>query len=242
MSLFRRMALLVVAALAVAAVLFTPTAAAYIFPATPVALTTMVERSAHIEAVTADAAVRIMRPRGSGTAFHIGGGRIITAAHVVVGAKVVSLKDQTGHISSANVVSIDEKTDLAILQTAMRLPAADLSCGTVPVGTTISAIGNPLGQEFISSFGRIAGSPRTVGDIRTVYITDMTVVMGQSGGPVFADGHAIGVMSAVMVAPMKIPGTADKFVPSLVGFGYVVPSSLVCEMIAKLDAANGETA
>lgn len=240
MSLFRRMALLAVAALAVAAVLFTPTAAAYIFPATPAALTTMVERTAFMFPVTADAALLIKRPTGLGSGVYIGQGRIVTAAHVVVGAKVVSLKSADGRISSATVVAVDEKTDLAILQTDMRLLAADLSCSPVPVGTPIVAIGNPQGVEFVSAYGRIAGAARTVATSRLVYVTDMTTVMGQSGSGVFADGKVVGIVSAVMLAPLQVPGREGVYVPSLVGFGYVVPSTLVCEMIAKLDVAGGE--
>ena len=225
MSLFRRISLLAVAALAVAVVLFTPTAAAYIFPVTPPAKTVMVE-----------AALLIKRPMSIGSAVYIGHGRIVTAAHVVAGAEVVSLKSSDGRVSSATVVAIDEKTDLAILQTNMRLLPADLSCAAVPVGTPIVAIGNPLGQEFVSAYGRIAGAARPVATSRLVYVTDMTTVMGQSGSGVFADGKVIGIISAVMLAPLQIPGRDGVYVPSLVGFGYVVPSTLVCDMLAKLDA------
>ncbi|WP_312414121.1 serine protease [Shinella sp.] len=236
MSLFRRISLLAVAALAVAVVLFTPTAAAYIFPIMPPAKTVMVERAVYAAPVTEDAALLIKRPNGLGSAVYIGHGRIVTAAHVVAGSKVVSLKSSDGRISSATVVAFDEQTDLAILQTNMRLLPADLLCSTVPVGASIVAIGNPLGQEFISAYGRIAGAARPIGGGRLMYVTDMTTVMGQSGSGVFADGKVIGIVSAVMLAPLQVPGRDGVYVPSLVGFGYVVPSTLVCEMLAKLDA------
>lgn len=237
MTLLRRMALIAVGAIAFAAAMFSPNAAAYIFPQVPAAKTVMVERVAPTVPVMADAALRIIRPNSLGSAIHIGNGRIVTAAHVVAGAKVVSLRAYDGRVSSATVVAVDEKTDLAILQTNMRLLAADLSCAQAPIGAPIVSIGNPLGQEFVTAWGRIAGLPRAVNGA-TYYVTDMTVVMGQSGSAVFSDGKVIGITSAVMVAPLQIP-TTDKFVPSLVGFGYVVPSSLVCEMIAKLDAGEG---
>lgn len=185
---------------------------------------------------TLDAALLIKRPNGLGSGVYIGHGRIITAAHVVVGAKVVSLKSSDGRISSATVVAIDEKTDLAILRTDMRLLPAELSCSPVAVGTQIVAIGNPQGVEFVSAYGRIAGKARPVATSRLVYVTDMTTVMGQSGSGVFADGKVIGIVSAVMLAPLQVPGRDGVYVPSLVGFGFVVPSTLVCEMLAKLDA------
>lgn len=243
MSLIRRMLFgIAIAVLSALTVLLAPSAAAYINkPAMPAALTTMIERTTLTVPVTADAALLIKRPNGLGSGVYIGRGRIVTAAHVVVGAKVVSLKSSDGRISSATVVAIDEKTDLAILQTDMRLLAADLSCTPVPVGTQIVAIGNPLGQEFVSAYGRIAGAARTVATSRLVYVTDMTTVMGQSGSGVWADGKVVGIVSAVMLAPLQVPGREGVYVPSLVGFGYVVPSTLVCEMIAKLDA-EGEAA
>lgn len=237
MSLIRRMLFgIAIAVLSALTVLLAPSAAAYINkPALPAALTTMVERTAFTVPVTADAALLIKRPNGLGSGVYIGQGRIVTAAHVVVGAQVVSLKSSDGRISSATVLSVDEKTDLAILQTDMRLLAAELSCSTVPVGTPIVAIGNPQGVEFVSAYGRIAGAARTVATSRLVYVTDMTTVMGQSGSGVFADGKVVGIVSAVMLAPLQVPGREGVYVPSLVGFGYVVPSTLVCEMIAKLD-------
>lgn len=235
MSLFRRMALIALGAFVVVAVVFAPTAAAYIFPKIPAPTTVMVERAAPMTPVMADASLLIKRPSGLGSAFHIGGGRIVTAAHVVVGAKVVSIKSWDGRISSATVVAVDEKTDVAILQTNMKLLAADLSCGVVPVGTPLMAIGNPMGQEFVTVWGKVAGAPRD-GLGRLLYVTDMTTVMGQSGGGVFADGRVIGVTSAVMLAPLQIPGSSGSYVPTIVGLGYVVPSTVVCEMIAKLDA------
>ncbi|MDX0007845.1 hypothetical protein GOB40_14000 [Sinorhizobium meliloti] len=225
-----------IAALSGAAVFFAPTAAAYINrPHTPPAMTVAVERLAATTPVTDAATVLIQRPNSKGTGFHIGGGRIITAAHVVDGAHTVSLKSIDGRISSATVVKVDTKTELAILQTNMRLLPAEIDCGTVPVGTPISAIGNPLGQEFITAFGRIAGAPREMPHARSVYVTDMTTVMGQSGGPVFADGRVVGVVSAVMTAPFelfgKVPQDSGIYARSLVGFGYVVPSAEVCKML-----------
>lgn len=221
---------------ATGAAIFAPDAAAYINrPIIPAPLTVAIERATYRVPVTDAATVLIQRPNSKGTGFHIGGGRIITAAHVVNGARTVSLKSYDGRISSATVVKVDTKTEIAILQTNMRLLPAEIDCGTVPVGTAISAIGNPLGQEFITAFGRIAGAPRETSHAKSVYVTDMTTVMGQSGAPVFADGRVIGVVSAVMLAPFELVGNvapdSGVYARSLVGFGYVVPSAEVCKML-----------
>lgn len=221
-----------------AAAFFAPEAAAYINrPINPAPTTLAVERVAYSAAVTDAATVLIQRPDSKGTGFYIGGGQIVTAAHVVDGARTVSIKSYDGRISSATVVKVDADADVAILQTNMRLLPAALDCGRVPVGEPIMAIGNPLGLEFVMAFGRIAGVPRVVSTSRSVYVTDMSTVMGMSGGPVFADGKVIGVTSAVMVAPFELVGKvapgSGVYARSIVGFGYVVPSSEVCRMVGR---------
>lgn len=237
----RRHLLFASAFLVGAAALLTPTAAAYIRPANPKPTTIAVERLSPTVAVTDAAAVLIRRPNGMGSGFYIGNGLVVTAAHVVSGAQTVSIKTEDGRVSSARVVAIDEARDVAIMRTGRRgMLAAEVDCGAVPVGTPIVSYGNPLGLEFVAAYGKIAGAPRKVGG-RLSYVTDMTTVMGQSGSAVFANGKVIGVTSAVMTAPLQVPGREGVYVPSLVGFGYVVPSTLVCEMIAKLDA-EGEVA
>ena len=218
---------------------FAPEAAAYINrPNNPAATTLAVERVAYSAAITDAATVLIQRPSSIGTGFHIGNGQIVTAAHVVDGAKTVSIKSYDGRISSATVVKIDTDADVAILQTNMRLLAAELTCATVPVGEPITAIGVPLRQEFITSYGRIAGAPRDLAKGRPAYVTDMATVMGMSGGPVFARGRVIGVTSAVMVAPFELVGNvapdSGVYARSIVGFGYVVPSAEVCRLMGEV--------
>ena len=253
MSLFRRISLLAVAALAVAVVLFTPTAAAYMFPIMPAAQTVMVERSAYREAVTEDAALLIKRPNGLGSAVYIGHGRIVTAAHVVVGAKVVSLKSSDGRISSASVVAIDEKTDLAILQTNMRLLPANLSCAAVPVGTPIVAIGNPLGQEFdrsvtigvVSAYDRsIQGSGNDRYGRRTTVTnsmiqTDAAISSGNSGGGMF---NMLGQLQGIPTLKYDSSPSIYSNSPSIDNIGMCVPINTAKPLIRQaLEQYNADT-
>lgn len=221
-----------------AAVALTPTAAAYVFPPIPAAKTLMVERLASYVPTTDAATVLITTKQGLGTGFNVGNGRIVTAAHVVKGHEVVTIKTYDGRVATAKVVAFDEAQDLAVLVTILHMLSAEMDCTIANVGDPIMAIGNPMGQEFVSSFGRIAGAPRSVSE-RSVYVTDMTTVMGQSGGPVFRNGLVIGVTSAVMLAPLEMPGDASKYVPTIVGFGFVVPSAGVCEMLDAVGDGEG---
>lgn len=225
----RRATTALAAALLAFAALLTPTAAAYINPRMPAAKTVMVEHLAPHAPVTMDSVVVIRAATGVGTGFSVGNGMIVTAAHVVMGAKTVSIKDVDGNIRMALVDIVDATTDLAILSTRHRIPAAELDCRTARVGEQIEAIGTPLGLEFITAAGRIAGGVRKVGSTN-VLVTDIVTVMGQSGGPVFSDRLVVGVTHAVMVAPLN--GTLGP-VPSLVGFGYIIPSSDVCALLAR---------
>lgn len=230
-----RRATTALAAAALIAAVVTPVAASYVNHQTPASKTVMVERLAPHVPVTSDAALLIRTETGLGTGFYVGGGKIVTAAHVVNGFKTVSIKATDGRISMATIIAADDSADVAILKTDMRLLPAEIDCGQANVGDAVMAIGNPMGQEFVSSFGRIAGAPRVVGE-RSMYVTDVATVMGMSGGPVFRDGLVIGVTSAVMLAPLELPNVAGQYVPTLVGFGYVVPSAVVCKMLADLPA------
>lgn len=65
MTLLRRMALIAVGAIAFAVAMFSPNAAAYIFPQVPAAKTVMVERVAPTVPVMADAALRFLMKSGA---------------------------------------------------------------------------------------------------------------------------------------------------------------------------------
>ena len=149
-------------------------------------------------------------------------------AHVVGDAKEVQLKAKGGALRKADVLWANKANDIALLRTSSAgLGSANLVCRSVKAGDAIVAYGNPLKIEFVAAYGKIAGDPRETGPWKSVYVTDITTVMGQSGGPVYADnGDLIGITVGVMAAPIGFSG-------SLVGYGYVVPSTAVCELLAR---------
>lgn len=176
--------------------------------------------------VTDAAAVKVIMERGHGSGVHIGDGFVLTAAHVAGGAATLKLKSKDGQIRQADVLWTNKAYDIALLRTSPAgLPAASLDCQRAGVGTSIEAIGNPLSVEFVSAYGKIAGAPRESGPWKSVYVTDMTTVMGQSGGGVFSGGRVVGITVGVM----SVPG----LLPSLIGYGFVVPSSDVCALLGR---------
>ena len=172
--------------------------------------------------------VKVILKNGHGSAVHVGNGFFITAAHVAKDNKTVELKSRDGKRRPADVLWINEAYDIALLLSQdTTMAAADLACSVAPEGEFITSYGNPLGVEFAAAYGRIAGEPRTFGPWKSVFVTDITTVMGQSGGPVFGeDGRLIGITVGVMGAPMG-------FSSSLVGYGFVVDSRSVCELLAR---------
>jgi S1-C subfamily serine protease len=177
---------------------------------------------------TESATVKIVVNDGHGSGVHIGDGFIVTAAHVVGQSTDVQIKSKDGMMRKADVLWVNTTYDIALLRTSSAgLGTAHLSCGAAKAGDPIVAYGNPLKIEFVAAYGKIAGDPRETGPWKSVYVTDITTVMGQSGGPVFTDnGDLIGITVGVMAAPIGFSG-------SLVGYGYVVPSTEVCGLLAR---------
>ncbi|MBY3434802.1 trypsin-like peptidase domain-containing protein [Rhizobium laguerreae] len=182
-----------------------------------------------------DSVVMVNLADGHGSGVHIGNGFIITAAHVAGEAKEVDIKRQVGEDLKAEVLWVNKAYDIALLRTSGKLAGQSaLNCAQPKIGDEIQAAGNPLNLEFVSSFGRIAGTARAAEPWREVVITDVTTVMGASGGPLFGkDGRVVGIVVGVMPAPIK---NGDGYVPSLTGFGTAVPASVVCQLLGRAAA------
>lgn len=189
-----------------------------------------------------DAVVIVELDGGHGSGAHIGGGLILTAAHVVDHEGVITVRDRTGAKSTAKVLWSSPQKDIALLKmddagATKAIGKADLFCGDLKEGDAVMLLGNPLGDEFIAGFGQIAGTPRKIGKVDSAYVVNMAIVMGQSGGPLFRDGKIVGVASMVMTAwmdSMDKDGKAIGWSKSIIGYGYAVPSSVVCNLLARV--------
>lgn len=131
-------------------------------------------------------------------------GLILTAAHVIAGAKSITVRCKDGKKFPAKLVGTDEAGDVALLQ----IPATHLQpvqwadSDAAKVGQLVCAIGIPFRQEYSFTCGWLSGKGRlnllgpTSG--RLLYEeylqTDAPINPGNSGGPLFdVDGHVLGM-------------------------------------------------
>ncbi|HEX3868052.1 MAG TPA: trypsin-like peptidase domain-containing protein, partial [Gemmatimonadaceae bacterium] len=176
---------------------------------------------------------------GLGTGFIVrSDGVIVTNAHVVAGAKTVSVMMHDGTVYPAKVLGTDETNDIAVL----KISAKDLAA--VPVGNSNElvigewaiAIGNPFGfyvgnSEPSVSVGVVSATQRNLvgpGEGSASYFdmiqTDAAINPGNSGGPlVDADGEVIGVNSSLFS-----PNGGN------VGLGFAIPINRVARVIDDL--------
>jgi S1-C subfamily serine protease len=153
---------------------------------------------------------------GTGTIVNADG-TILTAAHVVEGARTIEVGYADGTRSAATVASADRKQDIATL-TPAKLPETVVPAvlgGAVAVGADVVAIGNPLGLTESTTSGVASGLNRTAGGIAGLIQFDAAVNPGSSGGPLVNDrGQVIGVVIA-----LANPSDAGTFI----GIGFAVP-------------------
>jgi len=173
--------------------------------------------------------VKVLVGSGHGSATHIGRGYFITAAHVVTTAEKVKLKAEDGLEIEAEVLWTNKATDVAMLRTkdAAAFKTVHLSCRMPTVDEQVTAYGNPGAVEFVSTRGRIVSGLRQMGPWREAVITDMTIVMGMSGGGVIdRRGYLVGISVGVMTASLG-------FMPSLTGISVIVPASTICDVMGR---------
>ena len=148
---------------------------------------------------------------GSGVLF-TPDGYVLTNAHVVRGAKRLSLSLTDGGSHEASVVGTDDATDIAVVRVdGSRLPYAELgTSASVRVGQLVIAIGNPLGFSSTVSAGVVSALARTMRTttgrlMENIIQSDVALNPGNSGGPL-VDSHAriVGINTAMILGAQGI--------------------------------------
>lgn len=173
-----------------------------------------------------------MHAQGSGFIINADG-IVLTNAHVVAGAKEVTVKLTDRREFQARVLGSDARTDVAVLKIdASRLPTVKLgSLKDLRVGEWVLAIGSPYGLENTVTAGVVSAKGRSLPDDSTVPFiqTDVAVNPGNSGGPLFnSRGEVVGINSQIY---SRTGGYQ--------GLSFAIPIDLAMRIEAQL-AAHGK--
>jgi putative serine protease PepD len=148
-------------------------------------------------------------------------GTILTANHVIAGAKTITVTFADGTAARASVASADPKRDIATL-TPAKLPQVVVPAalgGGAAIGSQVVAIGNPIGLAYSVSSGVVSGLDRSAatdnGQFSGLIQFDASVNPGSSGGPLLdSRGVVIGIVVAI-----ANPAHDDAFA----GIAFAVP-------------------
>ena len=177
----------------------------------------------HLEQVT-DAVWQVHADDGRGTAFYIGDGEWLTAAHVVGDATTVTLYNGTD-AESARVVGNNTGVDLALLRgRTSGVAPLELTTSVEPrAGDPANVVGFPLYDAVSASVTRGVVSRLEHPLTGTVVVTDAATNPGNSGGPLVDDcGRVLGVV-------------VRKYVDVTVeGLGYALVASEVTKRLPEL--------
>ncbi len=179
----------------------------------------------------------ITKERSSGSGVILDpNGYIVTNAHVVEGARRIqvvlakpikgnrprhSILKGPGKMVGAQVVGIDQETDLAVLKISEKgLPHLKLGdSDKLRQGELVMAFGSPLGLENSVSIGVVSALARQFRpEDPMIYIqTDAPINPGNSGGPlVDIDGNVVGINTFIL----SQSGGNE-------GIGFAAPSNIV---------------
>jgi S1-C subfamily serine protease len=165
-------------------------------------------------------------------------GHIVTAAHVIDGAKSIKVTFSDGVTRTATLAGKDDATDVAVLKvdpSGLTLHSLTLgSSAALGVGDAVVAIGSPFGYEESVSTGIVSGVDRTIQapngyTVAHAIQTDAALNPGNSGGPILdSSGHVVGIADQIAT------GGTDQGS----GVGFAVPIDLVAGELTQLEAGK----
>ena len=151
-----------------------------------------------------DAVPRYRDTASLGSGFIISGdGYVLTNGHVVSDADKVIVRLHDRRQFEAEVIGIDERSDIALLKVNadVDLPAVEFGDpGALEVGEWVLAIGSPFGFDYSVTAGIVSAKGRSLpNDNYVPFIqTDVAINPGNSGGPLFnMNGEVIGINAQI---------------------------------------------
>lgn len=164
-------------------------------------------------------------------------GLILTNTHVIDGCDSAKVTLSDDRELDAKLVGADGISDLAVLKIEAEglTPAEFGESGSLQVGESVAAIGNPLGETFRSTLtdGIISAIERGIsyqGHSMTLLQTNTAINEGNSGGALFnMYGQVIGITNMKMMSSYS----------SIEGIGFAIPSSTVRNVVNAI-AKDGE--
>lgn len=168
---------------------------------------------------------------GSGIIVDSDKGYIITNAHVVKDAKVITVTLNDGRIFVAKTIGADNDADVAIIQiNGKRLTQLSLgNSDNLKVGDFVSAIGSPFGLQQTVTSGVVSGLDRNnlgIEGFENFIQTDAPINPGNSGGALInMQGEVIGINTAIF-SPSEIGGN--------IGVGFAIPSNMAKSIMEQL--------
>lgn len=166
---------------------------------------------------------------GSGVIVNADKGLILTNAHVVNDAQLITITLGDGRHYNARVIGIDKPSDVALLQIkAKNLTALVISdSNKLKVGDVVAAIGNPFGLSQTVTSGIVSALGRTtlgIENFENFIQTDAPINPGNSGGALInMQGELVGLNTAIL-APAR----------GSIGIGFAIPSNMAKSIMDQL--------
>lgn len=161
---------------------------------------------------------------GSGWVAHASasGSDIITNFHVVAGAwsagnATVQVRRQDQTIDGT-IVRVDARDDVAVIHVKVRLQALASAVTRPALGSTVMAVGSPLGLDGTVTLGIVSGFRSLEGSDYIQFSAPISP--GNSGGPVI-DSHG----RVVAIASAKLVGSGVE------GLSLAIPVETVCQSL-----------
>lgn len=174
-----------------------------------------------------------------------GRGDILTAAHVVAGARSVTVTFPDGVRRSATVLGKDTSTDAAVVgvdPSGLTLHPLTLgSSRSLAVGDPLAVVGDALGFEGSMSTGVVSGLDRTIEapsgfTIAHAIQTDAAMNPGNSGGPLMdSHGEVIGIADQIATGTGRFGRSTTE---TSTGVGFAVPIDVIEPELSKLEGGG----